>query len=41
MSWAVTKNDTTTRWSEIDIYDDKKSTTVANVLEFTWLLYYP
>ena len=38
---AVTMIDPATSWFEIVQYDDKKSMTVANIVENTWLTRYP
>ena len=39
--WAVTMINNTTGWFEIATYDDKKSMTIANNVEFTWIFHYP
>jgi hypothetical protein len=38
---CVTKTDLATGWFEIKQYDDKKSITVANIVEQQWLTCYP
>jgi hypothetical protein len=38
---AITMIDPTTGWFKIKQYDDKKSITVANIVEHEWLTHYP
>jgi hypothetical protein len=38
---CVTMIDPTTGWFEIAQYDDKKSITIANIVEQQWLTRYP
>jgi hypothetical protein len=38
---AITMIDPVTSWFEIKQYDDKKSITVANIVEQEWLTHYP
>ena len=40
-SKVVTRIDPITGWSKITQYDDKKSTTTANLIETMWLTIYP
>ena len=39
--WAVTIINPATGWFEIETHDNKKETTIANIVEFTWILRYP
>jgi hypothetical protein len=38
---AITMIDPATGWFEIKQFDDKKSITVANIIEQEWLTHYP
>ena len=41
ISKSVTMIEPVTRWSEVTQYRDKKSMTIANLVETTWLVRYP
>ena len=41
ISKSVTMIDPVTRWFEVTQYSDKKSMTIANLVETSWLVWYP